>query len=208
MTWAIQMAVAPFARRSTAGIWSNLRSAWCQTDAALLEKTVVQLSPMTASDVFFGPDPGDDRGFGVAMLMASEVKAATVSTVAAAVEWVIGECGSRTPIAAGIDTLLHWCDGPGGWRPADKKLGAAYPMAQSSVLSPNGLYGSMSIGGMALALRLRQRWSTIWLNETHPNVLAFALRGERHADDDPAAAIAWFAKHVGLDLAGTVTGHE
>jgi len=120
----------------------------------------------------------------------------------------VEECGAKEPLAAGIDTLLHWCDAPGGWRPADKLLRAAYPAAQSSILSPNGLFGSMSIGGMALALRLRQRWPNMRLNETHPKVLAFALRGERHRDVDPAAVIAWFAQYAGLDLMRSGTGHE
>jgi hypothetical protein len=37
-------------------------------------------------------------------------------------------------------------------------------------------------GGMALALRLGERWPSILLNETHPKVLIPALGGERYAD--------------------------
>jgi hypothetical protein len=86
---------------------------------------------------------------------------------------------------------------------------AAYPAARSSVLSPNGLYGSMGIGGVALALRLRQQWPDILLNETHPKVLAFAFRNERHTDADPHAAIAWFAQHSGLGVTRSDhSGHE
>jgi hypothetical protein len=163
---------------------------------------------MAESNVFLGFDPGGDRGFGVALICGTEVKATTVSSVAGAIGWAAEQCGRRKPIAAGIDTLLHWCDGPGGWRPADRALRSAYPAARSSILSSNGLYGSMGIGGMALALRLRHRWPSIRLNETHPKVLAFSLRGERHRDDDPLAGIAWFAEHSGLDLMHTSTGHE
>ena len=84
----------------------------------------------------------------------------------------------------------------------------AYPPVRASVLSPNGLYGSMGTAGMVLALRLRQRWPSILLNETHPKVLAFALRGERHRDDDPSAAIKWFAQHSALNRTRIATGHE
>jgi hypothetical protein len=160
------------------------------------------------NDVFLGFDPGGTDRFGAAIIHGSAVRAATVSSVAAAMRWALQECGPREPVAAGIDTMLHWCDGPGGWRPADAKLRAAYPAARSSVLSPNGLYGSMAIGGMALALRLHQRWRSMLLNETHPKVLAFALRHKRHSDSDPLAAVAWFAEHSGLDLPQLSSGDE
>ena len=42
-------------------------------------------------------------------------------------------------------------------------------------MSPNSLFGAMAIGGMALALRLRQKWPELELNETHPKVLLHAL---------------------------------
>jgi hypothetical protein len=160
------------------------------------------------SSAFLGFDPGGDCSFGVAMLCGVESISASVSSVAAAFAWAVQQCGSKEPAAAGIDTMLHWCDGPGGWRPADRALRAAYPQARSSILSPNGLYGSMAVGGMALALRLRQRWPLIRLNETHPKVLAYAIRGERHRDDDPSTSIAWFAQHSGLTLGGGSTGHD
>jgi hypothetical protein len=163
---------------------------------------------MALSDAFLGFDPGGNRSFGVALLCGAEVKSTTVSSVADAVDWVVEECGATEPIAAGIDAMLHWCDAPGGWRSADKSLRAAYPAARSSILSPNGLYGSMSIGGMALALRLRQRWPKIRLNETHPKVLAYSLRGAVHRDDNPTAGILWFARYTGVDLTHAGTGHD
>jgi Protein of unknown function (DUF429) len=163
---------------------------------------------MTIDNLSLGFDPGGEHGFGVSVLDGTEVSATTVSSVAEAFAWTIQRCGQRQPVAAGIDTMLHWSDAAGGWRPADKRLRAAYPAARSSVLSPNGLYGSMGIGGVALALRLRHQWPDIRLNETHPKVLAFAFRQERHTDADPAAAINWLAQHAGLDLTRVKTGHE
>jgi hypothetical protein len=162
---------------------------------------------MTETGLVIGLDPGGSHGFGVAILHGTVVETTTVDCVADAVTWLIAACGTEIPGAAGIDTMLHWSDGPGGWRPADRQLRAAYPAARSSVLSPNGLYGSMGIGGMAIALRLRQRWPGIRLNETHPKLLAYALRGERHTDTDFAAAAHWLSRHAGLDLAQVRTGH-
>jgi hypothetical protein len=164
--------------------------------------------PSVMSDLYLGFDPGGDRGFGVALLEGVHIASATVSTVADAIRWASDACKTNRPIAAGIDTLLHWCDGAGGWRPADMKLRDAYLEVRSSVQPPNGLYGSMCIGGMALALRLRGMWPDIRLNETHPKVLGFALRHMRHTDADPKAAIAWLAEQAGLDLAPGTTGHE
>ena len=166
------------------------------------------MTVLTQPPLFLGFDPGGLQGFGVACLQGEKVEAATVSTVAAAMNWAEAACSIRAPMAAGIDTLLHWCDGPSGWRPADQKLRAIYPAMRASVMSPNGLFGSMSIGGMALAMRLRERWPDILLNETHPKVLMHALGSERYADKTAAAAVKWFADHSGLGLAEKTSGHE
>ncbi len=159
-------------------------------------------------DIFLGFDPGGKNGFGAAMLAGAKVTTVTVSTVAEAIAWAAGQCGSTTPVAAGVDTLLHWCDGPSGWRPADRWLRTTYPKAALSVVSANSLYGAMAVGGMALALRLRERWPPILFNETHPKVLIPALGGERYADAAPEAALAWFADHAGLDVSGMRGGHQ
>lgn len=161
----------------------------------------------TMGRVFLGFDPGGERSFGVAWLRGTQTNAATVSSVAEAIAWAVSTCDQAEPIAAGIDTMLCWCDGLGGWRPADRSLRDAYPAARSSVISPNGLYGAMGIGGMALAIRLRQRWPGVDLNETHPKLFAYALRGELHRDDNPAAVMAWFARHSELDLTHVSGGH-
>ena len=57
-------------------------------------------------------------------------------------------------------------------------------------------------------MRLRQRWPGAALNEAHPKVLAYALRGELHRDADPVAGIAWFGQHSGLNMTAIRGGHE
>jgi hypothetical protein len=120
--------------------------------------------------IYLGFDPGGDRKFGVALLDGGCGKASTVSTVDEATKWAIDVRGARKPKAAGIDTLLHWATSKSGTRPCDERLGARYPKARKSIMSPNSLFGAMAIGGMALALRLRQKWPETLLNETHPKV--------------------------------------
>jgi hypothetical protein len=61
-----------------------------------------------------------------------------------------------------------------------------------SVMTPNSLRGAMAIGGMALAMRLRQLWPEIALNETHPKVMLHALGAERYKPETVDAAIQWF----------------
>lgn len=127
--------------------------------------------------IYLGFDPGGRCKFGVAIIDGNCVKASTVSTVDEAMKWAVDKCKARArePKAAGVDTLLHWATGGGGWRPCDEQLRAKYPAVANSIMSPNSLHGAMATGGMALALKLRQQWPKLELNETHPKVLLHAL---------------------------------
>jgi hypothetical protein len=133
--------------------------------------------------IYLGFDPGGYGKFGVAIVDGNCIKASTVSTVDDAMKWAVDECGTQQPKAAGIDTLLHWATCRSGMRPCDKLLRARYPEAQNSIMSPNSLFGAMAIGGMALALRLRQKWPGLVLNEAHPKVLLHA-RFKRYEPKD------------------------
>lgn len=130
--------------------------------------------------IYLGFDPGGLKGFGVSIYDAANLsmKCATVSSVDEAAEWAM-RSSADTPVAAGIDTLLFWQSTPSGWRGADEFLRAKYPECRNSVISANGLYGSMSVQGAVLAGRLRQIWPGIFLTETHPKVLWTALRFNR-----------------------------
>jgi hypothetical protein len=145
--------------------------------------------------LYLGFDPGGKDKFGVAVLSGDCVIAATVSAVKAAIGWAVYVCGSRRPIAAGIDTLLHWATAVGGLRPCDSQLHEKHPRMKRSVMAPNGLYGAMAIGGVALAVKLREKWPELELNETHPKVLLHALCGPRYDQEHPETideAIHWF----------------
>ena len=150
-----------------------------------------------SESIYLGFDPGGDRKFGVALLDGERETVSTVSTVDDAIKWSVDICGSRRPVAAGIDSLLHWATTRSGMRPCDLRLQSRYPARAKSVMAPNSLFGAMAIGGMALAIRLRQVWPAIVLNETHPKVLLHALEVQRHNSETVDMTIRWFANRSG-----------
>jgi hypothetical protein len=160
-------------------------------------------------DVYLGFDPGGDRKFGVALLKGGCVKTSTVSTVDEAMKWAVNACGALKPKAAGIDTLLHWATCKSGTRPCDERLRARYPEARNSIMSPNSLFGAMAIGGMALALRLRQEWPEILLNETHPKVFLHAHEKIYDATDSKTIenTIIWFKSQKSVSEINIVGEH-
>jgi hypothetical protein len=142
--------------------------------------------------IYLGFDPGGDRKFGVALLDGNCVTALTVNNVDDAMNWAVHVCGSRQPVAAGIDTLLHWATARSGLRPCVLQLRTRYRRVQNSIMAPNTVYGAMAIGGVALALRLRKVWPELVLNETHPKVLLHALGAERYNPKTVDVAVRWF----------------
>jgi hypothetical protein len=69
--------------------------------------------------IYLGFDPGGERKFGVALLEGNCVRTSAVSSVDEAMKWAVDACKARQPIAAGIDTLLHWATSKSGMRPCD-----------------------------------------------------------------------------------------
>jgi hypothetical protein len=69
-----------------------------------------ELLSILPDDIYLGFDPGGERAFGVAVLIGTASRVKTVSTVSQAVTWAVEQCVGHTPVAAGIDTLLHWAD--------------------------------------------------------------------------------------------------
>jgi hypothetical protein len=66
----------------------------------------------------------------------------------------------------------------------------------------------MAIGGMALAIQLRQHWPNLVLNETHPKVLFSALSGSRYRKDALPAAIEWFVSYAKIEPIEALNDHE
>lgn len=130
---------------------------------------------------FWGYDPGGHKGNGVAaiyavdgVLQTDRTLIRTKDTAAEVVTWFKDR---ETAFAMGIDTLTRWSGGSGGWRTADHALRSAYD-AKNSVMSPNGLMGSMSLNGMFVLRRLRRCYRNLYITETHPKVLHEAMTGK------------------------------
>jgi hypothetical protein len=59
--------------------------------------------------------------------------------------------------ALGVDTMTCWSTGRGGWRPADRWLRERYTDVRNSVMTPNGLAGSMGLNGKCALIESLQR---------------------------------------------------
>jgi len=158
--------------------------------------------------ISLGFDPGGAKGFGCCRLGGGSFTTATVGTIAEAMQWATMACAGDVPSSAGIDTLLHWSDGPSGWRLADIYLKRKFPGASTSVMSPNSLFGAMAVGGVGLAIRLKEQWPTIAITETHPKVLFHALHGANYAKSEISAAFDWFVGHAALSTGSVRNEHE
>ena len=155
-----------------------------------------------------GYDPGGNGTHGLARLAVREgvAESVTLSTHASA-EDVLRALGTNRLLSVGVDTLTAWSTGPSGWRPADRWLRARYPEVRPSVAAPNSLYGSMSLGGMAVLLDLR-RQPDLLVTEAHPKVLWWALWHRRYAYSVEAQQMdAELGSALGLDLC-TANDHE
>ena len=158
---------------------------------------------------FLGYDPGGEKGHGVAAIKVASGEVAdhrvdTKNTVEEVLQWFRtwfqkGEPDSFGPVLGiGIDTLTYWSSGWAGWRMADQCLRCAYEKAtfsewvqgekkerkiQDSVASPNFLMGAMCLNGMFVLRRLRSTINGLYVTETHPKVLFYALTkiGYRYA---------------------------
>jgi hypothetical protein len=134
----------------------------------------------TASGTVVGYDPGGNGSHGFAEMRI--VDGAVVSVVSRTLDTVESALtlleAAPEPLALGVDTLTCWSTGPGGWRPADRWLRQKYKDVEKSVVTPNGLFGSMGLNGMALLIALRLKYPDLPVTETHPKVLHWHLFGQ------------------------------
>lgn len=129
-----------------------------------------------------GYDPGGNGTQGVANISISgsqctKIEVCTLDTAEDVISW-IDEVEDL--IGLGVDTLACWSTGPSGWRAADLWLRKRYTEIQQSVVSPNGLYGSMGLNGMAVLVSIREKRIDLPISETHPKVLYWALQRKKY----------------------------
>jgi Protein of unknown function (DUF429) len=140
------------------------------------------LSKPQLNGVLVGYDPGGNNSHGLAIskIEYGRCRNIQIRTLSDA-EAVISDINKLNDVLAiGIDTLAAWSTGSSGWRPADLWLRKKYKPVQPSIVSPNGLYGSMGLNGMAVLKSIRESHVKMKVTETHPKVLYWALSGEKY----------------------------
>jgi hypothetical protein len=130
----------------------------------------------------FGYDPGGKGAHGIAALHVVEGRARSIDAfTASSVEEVIGRFEEeKATLGVGVDSLTCWSTGKGGWRPADLWLRRQYPEVSGSVMAPNSLRSSMTMGGMAFLIAARRSRPSIAITETHPKLLSWHLSRSRY----------------------------
>ena len=141
---------------------------------------------MTGTVVGYDPGGNGKHGFARALVrcgkIVSLVATETRKTAEEVVRLILGE---EKPLGLGIDTLTCWGTGHSGLRPADHWLRRQYPKVQRAVIAPGGLRGAMCLNGMAVLFAVRQAFPDIFVTETHPKVLYYALSKEKPDFDGP-----------------------
>lgn len=162
--------------------------------------------------LLFGYDPG---GLGAAGAAIGRIHPngleilgfSTCDSVDEAIQFLQRMAGDEEVLAAGIDTYLSWAMRRCGWREVDCYLRRTYPQVAGSVFASNSAAGSMAVQGMAMAIRLRELWPGIVLNETHPKVLYYALSDNVYAYGPQMDA--WLAQRVRMPVNRTpANDHE
>ena len=130
---------------------------------------------MTGTVVGYDPGGNGKHGFARALVRGGDIVCVTTKTLQTAEDVVRSILDGEKPLGLGIDTLTCWSTGHSGWRPADRWLRQRYPGVKRAIVAPGGLFGAMSVNGMAVLVAVRQAFPDIFVTETHPKVLYHAL---------------------------------
>lgn len=132
--------------------------------------------------IIAGYDPGGNKKHGLAFFKVVKGKIISCETdTYETAEAVIRKIAcTDNLLALGLDTLVAWSTGESGWRPADLWLRDKYKDVMASIVSPNGLYGSMGLNGMAVLLEARKAHPEVYITETHPKILNYYWKGPKY----------------------------
>ena len=92
------------------------------------------------------------------------------------------------PLGLGIDAPMWWASNECSNRKADEKVRSLRQytdMNPSTVQSPNSLRGAALIGGMMLALRIREKFPDTRITESHPKAVIHTEVVLRICKSDP-----------------------
>lgn len=168
------------------------------------------MATRTVKGTIIGYDPGGNGSHGVATISVANNRCSSINvqsfeTAEDVLLWIEG---IENLVGLGVDTLACWSTGPSGWRAADLWLKNKYKNIRNSIVSPNGLYGSMGLNGMAVLVSSRQAHPNISITETHPKVLYWALAGHKHDyQSDSAQMDSRLSRWIGIDV-HTSDDHE
>ncbi len=127
------------------------------------------------SKYWIGVDPGGIDKFGLAFLnQAGELKCFRESSVDDAVCKIFSEIPENNVLGMGIDAPMWWSSKPGGGRKSDDLI-RKNVIEKRTVFSGNSLQGAALIGGMLLALRIREKYPQVKITESHPKALLQTL---------------------------------
>ena len=144
------------------------------------------------NEVWVGADPGGIGRFGLAFVHVSgRLCCATVSSVEEAVNRIIQE---GMPLGIGIDAPMWWSASPRAWRCADVRLREQYDLG-STVQSGNSLRGAALIGGMLLASRIREKFPSVRITESHPKALLGAFGWDESVFPKAFIRMTWNNEH-------------
>ena len=126
------------------------------------------MATRTVKGTIIGYDPGGDGSHGVATISVANNRCTSINvqsfeTAEDVLLWIEG---IEDLVGLGVDTLACWSTGPSGWRAADLWLKNKYKNITQSIISPNGLFGSMGMNGMAVLVSSRQAHPNISITET------------------------------------------
>ena len=142
--------------------------------------TTVDSVPMTGTVVGYDPGGNGKHGFARATVRDGEIVSVTTKTLRHAEDVIASILEIEEPLGLGIDTLTCWGTGRSGWRPADYWLRDRYRDVQKAIVAPAGLFGAMSVNGMAVLVTVRQALPDIFVTETHPKVLYYERCKQRY----------------------------
>ena len=136
---------------------------------------------MNISGTVVGYDLGGNSSHGVAIFSFDQgnLKRTSIHTYRTANEVIEVISMIDDVILIGIDTLTCWSTGKSGWRPADRWLKKRYTEISNSIASANSLFGSMGLNGMSVLISLRELMPDLYISETHPKVLYYALSKQK-----------------------------
>lgn len=145
--------------------------------------------PMTGTVVGYDPGGNGDHGLAQATVRDGSIVSVCTETLGTLEDVVASVLRIETLLGLGIDTLTCWGGGSSGLRLADRWLRQRYRTEWKRVVSPNSLRGAMSVNGMGLLIAVRGEFPDVYITETHPKVLWYALRKQPYDFTDAYASV-------------------